>query len=149
MRNLAASAVMLCLGLGWSVDRGLVRAQGAPVNQGLTAVAGLKVGHHTLAERPTGCTVILAEGEGAVGGVSQQGGAPGTRETDALDPLNLVDKVNAIVLGKDFGKLMEVQFERDLQGRVIIRIRKVAATPSKYPRAPGMPFKKPLVPTKS
>jgi L-aminopeptidase/D-esterase-like protein len=42
--------------------------------------------------------VVLVEGEGAVGGVSQRGGAPGTRETDLLDPLNLVDKVNAIVL---------------------------------------------------
>jgi L-aminopeptidase/D-esterase-like protein len=67
-------------------------------NQSITAVPGLKVGHHTLTERPTGCTVILVDGEGAVGGVSQRGGAPGTRETNLLDPLNLVDKVNAVVL---------------------------------------------------
>ncbi|MGH9349027.1 MAG: P1 family peptidase [Vicinamibacterales bacterium] len=67
-------------------------------SKGLTAVTGLRVGHHTLAERPTGCTVILVDGEGAVGGVSQRGGAPGTRETDLLDPLNMVDKVNAVVL---------------------------------------------------
>jgi L-aminopeptidase/D-esterase-like protein len=66
--------------------------------RGLTEVDGLKVGHHTLTERPTGCTVILVDGEGAVGGVSQRGGAPGTRETDLLDPLNMVDKVNAVVL---------------------------------------------------
>ncbi len=66
--------------------------------RGLTEVHGLKVGHHTLSERPTGCTVILVDGEGAVGGVSQRGGAPGTRETDLLDPLNMVDKVNAVVL---------------------------------------------------
>lgn len=66
--------------------------------RGLTEVHGLLVGHHTLSERPTGCTVILVEGEGAVGGVSQRGGAPGTRETDLLDPLNMVDKVNAVVL---------------------------------------------------
>ena len=73
--------------------------------RGLTEVAGLKVGHHTLAERPTGCTVILVEGDGAVGGVSQRGGAPGTRETDLLHPLNMVDRVNAIVLagGSAFG----------------------------------------------
>src|SRR5258707_5835337 len=64
---------------------------------GLTAVDGIKVGHHTLAERPTGCTVVLVDGD-AVGGVSQRGGAPGTRETDLLNPLNMVDKVNAIVL---------------------------------------------------
>jgi L-aminopeptidase/D-esterase-like protein len=67
-------------------------------SKGLTQVAGLKVGHHTLTDRPTGCTVILVEGDGAVGGVSQRGGAPGTRETDLLNPLNMVDKVNAIVL---------------------------------------------------
>ena len=42
--------------------------------------------------------MILVDGEGAVGGVSQRGGAPGTRETDLLDPLNMVDKVNAVVL---------------------------------------------------
>jgi L-aminopeptidase/D-esterase-like protein len=66
--------------------------------KGLTEVQGIKVGHHTLSERPTGCTVILVEGEGAVGGVSQRGGAPGTRETDLLNPANMVDKVNAIVL---------------------------------------------------
>ena len=67
-------------------------------SKGLTEVDGLRVGHHTLSERPTGCTVVLADGEGASGGVSQRGGAPGTRETDLLSPLNLVDKVNAIVL---------------------------------------------------
>jgi L-aminopeptidase/D-esterase-like protein len=73
--------------------------------KGITAVPGIRVGHHTLAERPTGCTAILVDGEGAVGGVSQRGGAPGTRETDLLDPVNMVDRVNAIVLsgGSAFG----------------------------------------------
>jgi L-aminopeptidase/D-esterase-like protein len=70
----------------------------AQAPKGLTDVAGIRVGHHTLTERPTGCTVILVEGDGAVGGVSQRGGAPGTRETDLLDPANMVDKVNAVVL---------------------------------------------------
>jgi L-aminopeptidase/D-esterase-like protein len=65
---------------------------------GLTDVDGLRVGHHTLTERPTGCTVILVEGEGAVGGISQRGAAPGTRETDLLHPLNMVERVNAVVL---------------------------------------------------
>ena len=71
---------------------------------GLTAVAGLKVGHHTLDTRPTGCTVVLAEG-GAVAGVDVRGSAPGTRETDLLNPINLVDQVHAIVLagGSAFG----------------------------------------------
>src|SRR5688572_12166418 len=73
--------------------------------KGLTEIEGLRVGHYMLAERPTGCTVVLVDGEGAPGGVSQRGAAPGTRETDLLDPLNLVDKVNAIVLsgGSAFG----------------------------------------------
>jgi L-aminopeptidase/D-esterase-like protein len=71
----------------------------APSNpKGITAVAGIRVGHHTLTERPTGCTVVLVDGTGAVGGVSQRGGAPGTRETDLLASENMVDKVNAIVL---------------------------------------------------
>jgi L-aminopeptidase/D-esterase-like protein len=73
--------------------------------KGLTEVEGLRVGHHTLTERPTGCTVVLVDGEGATGGVAQRGGAPGTRETDLLDPGNLVDSVNAVVLsgGSAFG----------------------------------------------
>jgi L-aminopeptidase/D-esterase-like protein len=73
-------------------------------DKGLTAVAGIKVGHHTLAERPTGCTVVLTE-TGAVASVDVRGGAPGTRETDLLDPVNHVQKVNAIVLsgGSAFG----------------------------------------------
>ena len=70
----------------------------ALVNRGITHVPGIRVGHFTLTERPTGCTVVLVDGDGAVGGVSQRGGAPGTRETDLLDPLNMVDRVNAVVL---------------------------------------------------
>jgi L-aminopeptidase/D-esterase-like protein len=72
---------------------------------GITAVPGIKVGQYTMPGRPTGCTVVMVAGEGAVGGVSQRGGAPGTRETDLLDPANMVDKVNAIVLagGSAFG----------------------------------------------
>lgn len=79
-------------------------AQPASKADGVTAVAGIKVGHHTLAERPTGCTVILAE-KGAVGGVDVRGAAPGTRETDLLNPVNSVEKVQAIVLsgGSAFG----------------------------------------------
>ena len=66
-------------------------------NMTLTAVDGIKVGHFTLAERPTGCTVILAK-DGTVGSVDVRGGAPGTRETDLLNPVNDVQIVNAIVL---------------------------------------------------
>lgn len=83
----------------------LAHAQSPAANTTITAVAGIKVGHHTLSERPTGCTVIMVDGDGAAGGVSQRGGAPGTRETDLLDPSNMVDKVNAVVLsgGSAFG----------------------------------------------
>ena len=66
--------------------------------KGITDVSGIRVGHYTMPARPTGCTVILIDGAGAAGGVSQRGAAPGTRETDVLNPLNTVDKVNAIVL---------------------------------------------------
>ena len=63
----------------------------------ITRVAGIEVGHFTDSRRPTGCTVVMARA-GAVGGADVRGAAPGTRETDLLDPCNLVDKVHAIVL---------------------------------------------------
>jgi L-aminopeptidase/D-esterase-like protein len=71
---------------------------------GLTDVSGLRVGHFTDTRRPTGCTVVVAEG-GAVAGVDVRGGAPGTRETDLLDPVNSVQQVHAVVLsgGSAFG----------------------------------------------
>jgi len=71
---------------------------------GLTAIDGIKVGHFTLSTKSTGCTVILTEA-GATGGVSVRGAAPGTRETDLLDPSNVVEQVHAIVLsgGSAFG----------------------------------------------
>jgi L-aminopeptidase/D-esterase-like protein len=65
----------------------------------ITDVPGIKVGHFT-GNGITGTTVILADngGQGVGGGVTQRGGAPGTRETDLLKPENMVDKVNAITL---------------------------------------------------
>ena len=60
-------------------------------------VPGIKLGHHTLTKRPTGCTVLLCE-EGATAGVDVRGSAPGTRETDLLDPINYVEQVQAILL---------------------------------------------------
>jgi L-aminopeptidase/D-esterase-like protein len=70
----------------------------------ITDIAGLKVGHHTDARRPTGCTVVLCEA-GVTCGVDVRGAAPGTRETDLLMPGNLVDKVHALLLagGSAFG----------------------------------------------
>ena len=69
-----------------------------PVARHITAIPGITVGHFTLTERPTGCTVILAGPNGAVGGVDVRGGAPGTVETDLLAPDNTVERVNAIIL---------------------------------------------------
>ena len=66
------------------------------IGRGITDVAGVKVGHFTLKERPTGCTAILLEA-GAVGGVDVRGFAPGTRETDLLDPVNTVQKYTAFL----------------------------------------------------
>jgi L-aminopeptidase/D-esterase-like protein len=110
-------------------------ASAADPNRTLTAVPGIKVGHHTLSERPTGCTVILVEGEGAAGGVSQRGGAPGTRETDLLDPANMVDKVNAVVLsgGSAFGLEAATGTVRWLEEHDIgwdVRIAKVPIVPA-------------------
>ena len=70
----------------------------------ITDVPGIRVGHAHDREAITGCTVVLCE-DGAVGGVDQRGGAPGTRETDLLRPMHLVQKVHAVVLsgGSAFG----------------------------------------------
>jgi L-aminopeptidase/D-esterase-like protein len=70
----------------------------------ITDVRGLEVGQAQDEEALTGCTVILCR-KGAVAGVDVRGGAPGTRETDLLNPVNHVQKVHAIVLagGSAFG----------------------------------------------
>lgn len=77
-------------------------AEGSDPNEWLppgsiTDVPGIKVGHFTLKTRPTGCTVILCEA-GATAGVDVRGSAPGTRETDLLNPINTVQQVQAVVL---------------------------------------------------
>jgi L-aminopeptidase/D-esterase-like protein len=68
-----------------------------PLNNTLTDVPGIRVGHVTDLEAATGCTVIICPA-GTIGGVDQRGGAPGTRETDLLRPMHLVETVNAILL---------------------------------------------------
>src|ERR1700730_16564086 len=75
------------------------------VGQGsITDVQGVKVGHFTDTRRPTGCTVLLFE-KGATAGVDVRGSAPGTRETDLLNPIDTVQKVHGILLsgGSAFG----------------------------------------------
>ncbi len=74
------------------------------MNQTLTAIEGIKVGHATDATARTGCTVILCPA-GATAGVDIRGAAPGTRETEALRPGRLVQKAHAVLLtgGSAFG----------------------------------------------
>lgn len=75
-----------------------MRARPGPHND-VTDVDGVSVGHHTMAEDGalTGVTVVVVPA-GTTGGVDVRGAAPGTRETDLLDPVNLVDRVDAVVL---------------------------------------------------
>lgn len=70
----------------------------------ITDVPGVKVGNVQDEKAITGCTAVLFE-KGAVAGVDVRGSAPGTRETDLLNPLNLVEKVHGICLsgGSAFG----------------------------------------------
>jgi L-aminopeptidase/D-esterase-like protein len=74
------------------------------LSNAITDIPGILVGHAQDDEALTGCTVILCE-KGAVGGVDQRGGAPGTREVDALHPMHIVTKVHGVVLagGSAFG----------------------------------------------
>lgn len=67
-------------------------------------IPGLRTGHAQDETAGTGCTVVVCEA-GAVAGVDVRGGAPGTRETDLLDPGNLVERIHAVVLagGSAFG----------------------------------------------
>ncbi|MER6913231.1 P1 family peptidase [Streptomyces sp. NPDC000594] len=69
-------------------------------NDALTDVTGLRVGHARVpgSGALSGTTVVLAPEGGAVAAVDVRGGGPGTRETDALDPRNLVQRVDAVVL---------------------------------------------------
>ncbi len=103
-------------------------------SKGLTEVPGIKVGHFTLSEKPTGCTVILTE-YGATGGVDVRGGAPGTRETDLLEPRNRVSVVHAVVLsgGSAFGLDAAMGTVRWLEERghgIDVRVAKVPIVPS-------------------
>ena len=115
-----------------------------PTTRGLTAVAGLQVGHYTDSRRPTGCTVILAPG-GAVAGVDVRGASPGTRETELLSPLNAVEQVHAILLsgGSAFGLDAAGGVMRWLDERGFgVQLRRVATV---GPQA-GQPIRVPIVP---
>ncbi len=67
-------------------------------NNTLTKIDGVKVGHYTHPLGNRGVTVVMFHGFNPTAAVDVRGGAPGTRETDLLDPMNLVDRVDAILL---------------------------------------------------
>ena len=69
-----------------------------------TDIEDIGVGHAHNLDAGTGCTVVICE-KGAVAGIDVRGGAPGTRESDLLNPVNLVEKIHAITLagGSAFG----------------------------------------------
>ena len=69
-----------------------------PFSGDITNVHGIRVGQAQNPEALTGVTVVLSPAQGATGGVSVRGAAPGTRETDLLRPGNLVESVHAVVL---------------------------------------------------
>jgi L-aminopeptidase/D-esterase-like protein len=100
----------------------------------ITDVPGIQVGHAADRDALTGCTVILCE-EGAVGGVDQRGGAPGTRETDPLRPMHLVQRVNGILLsgGSAFGLDAASGVVQYLEERGVgfdVRVAKVPIVPA-------------------
>lgn len=108
------------------------------MNMTLTAIPGIRVGHATDPSALTGCTVILCDGPagaGAVGGVDQRGGAPGTRETDLLRPMHLVQEAHAVVLagGSAFGLAAADGVMRYLRERGI----GYAAGPARVPIVPA------------
>src|SRR4030065_2693806 len=104
------------------------------LHNAITDIPGLRVGHAQNEEALTDCTVVLCEA-GAVGGVAQRGGAPGTREVDALHPMHLVSKVHGVVLagGSAFGLEAATGVMRYLEERDVgfdTRIAKVPIVPA-------------------
>jgi L-aminopeptidase/D-esterase-like protein len=89
----------------------------------ITDVEGIKIGHFTDERRPTGCTIVLCENGGTCG-VDVRGGWPGTRLTDALDPVKGASDtilVNAIALsgGSNYGLATASGVEQYLRERYV------------------------------
>jgi L-aminopeptidase/D-esterase-like protein len=93
---LARRAFLAATAAGFVPVSAMAAAGGTPPGS-ITDIEGVRVGHYTETRRPTGCTVVLFDAP-AVAGVDVRGSAPGTRETDLLNPLNSVQAVNAILL---------------------------------------------------
>ena len=104
------------------------------LNNSITDIPGIRVGHAQNDEALTGCTVILCE-QGAVGGVDQRGGAPGTREVDALHPMHLVQHVHGVMLagGSAFGLEAATGAMRYLEEKGVgfdVRVARVPIVPA-------------------
>ena len=100
----------------------------------ITDVPGVLVGQVEDLDAITGCTLILCK-DGAVAGVDQRGGAPGTRETDLLAPMHLVQKVHAVLLtgGSAFGLDAATGVMRYLEEQGVgfdVRVAKVPIVPA-------------------
>ena len=105
-----------------------------PRTNSICDIPGIRVGHAHDLDALTGCTVVLCEA-GAVGGVDQRGGAPGTRETDAMHPMHLVQNVHAVMLagGSAFGLDAATGAVRYLEEREVgfnVQVAKVPIVPS-------------------
>ena len=103
------------------------------LHNAITDVTGIRVGHAQDVGALTGCTVVLCE-SGAVGGIDQRGGAPGTRETDGLHPMHLVNQVHGITLsgGSAFGLDSAAGVVRYLEQRGVgfdVRVARVPIVP--------------------
>jgi L-aminopeptidase/D-esterase-like protein len=74
------------------------------MNELLPPPPGFRIGHATIRDGGSGCTVVIAPA-GSTGGVDVRGGGPGTRETDSLGPYATTNQVTAVVLtgGSAFG----------------------------------------------
>ncbi len=115
----------------------------------ITDVPGLSVGHATDLQAATGCTVVLCE-RGAVAGVDVRGSAPGTRETDLLRPMTLVERIHAVLLtgGSAFGLAAADGVMRFLEERGVgydVRVAKVPIVPAAviFDLAVGSPLVRP------
>ena len=130
----AAAAALLAVSTGVHAGQQEGRISSTMSATGrITDVPGIKVGQVTRTERPTGCTVVLAEA-GAVAGVDVRGSAPGTIETDLLNPVNLVQQVHAVFLsgGSAFGLDVAAGVRKFLYERKIgfeTRVAKVPIVP--------------------
>lgn len=105
-----------------------------PSENSITDVAGIRVGHAHDADALTGCTVVLCEA-GAVGGVDKRGGGVSTRQSEAMDPMHIVERVHAVMLagGSAFGLEAATGVVRYLEEQGVgfdIRIAKVPIVPT-------------------